>query len=427
MESNERAAGPDAAISVEGICKNYRLGVINRGTFRDELLYRWHRLRGRDPRTRMGRIGDRRLEGNGWFHALDRVSFSVAPGEAVGLIGRNGAGKSTMLKILARITAPDAGRAVIRGRVGSLLEVGTGFHPELTGRENVFMNGTILGMRRREIAAKFDEIAEFSEIGDFLDTPVKRYSSGMYVKLAFSVATSLDTDVLLVDEVLAVGDANFQRKSLERMNAIAASGRTILFVSHSLPAVRQLCRRCIWFDEGRVREEGPTDVVAEAYLSKTARAETGGPLVSRTDRDGDGGVRAVALGFAFDETRDSWTATLDYRTAGGRPWKAPRAALCIRHMGARGVPLAVFDSGCSGGLPDEAPAEGRLRLSFPRDVRLPADDFAVDCRLWSGDRVGDDVSEAAVLTVPGPLATPDWALPPFRAGEFNFRHQWGLA
>ncbi len=427
MEKDERDAGVDPAISVEGICKNYRLGVINRRTFRDEMAYRWHRLLGRDPRERMGRIGDARLERDGWFHALDRVSFSIAPGEAVGLIGRNGAGKSTMLKILARITAPDAGRAVIRGRVGSLLEVGTGFHPELTGRENVFMNGTILGMRRREIEAKFDEIAEFSEIGPFLDTPVKRYSSGMYVKLAFSVAASLDTDVLLIDEVLAVGDANFQRKSLDRMNAIAASGRTILFVSHSLPAVRQLCRRCIWFDEGRVREEGPTDAVAEAYLSKTARVASAGALSVRTDRDGDGSVRARALDFSFDETRGLWTAALDYRTSSGKPWSHPRAALCVRHMGARGVPLAVFDSASAGGLPDEAPGEGRLLLSFPRDVRLPADDFAVDCRLWSGDRVGDDVVEASVLTVPGPLAAPDWALPPYRAGEFNFRHQWRLA
>ena len=427
MESDERAANREPAISVEGICKNYRLGVINRQTFRDEMVYRWLRLLGRDPRARMGTIGDARLEKDGWFHALDDVSFSVERGEAVGLIGRNGAGKSTMLKILARITSPDSGRAVIRGRVGSLLEVGTGFHPELTGRENVFMNGTILGMRRREIAAKFDEIAEFSEIGEFLDTPVKRYSSGMYVKLAFSVATSLDTDVLLVDEVLAVGDANFQRKSLDRMSAIAASGRTIIFVSHSLPAVRQLCRRCVWFDEGRVRDEGPTDRVAEAYLSKTARAGAGGPLATRTDRDGDGSVLAQGLTFSFDETAGAWNAALDYRTRDGRPWSAPRAAVVVRHMGARGVPLAVFDSASSGGLPAEAPAEGRLLLSLPAGVRLPADDFAVDCRLWEGERVADDVAEATVLTVPGPLATPEWALPSYLSGEFNLRHAWRLA
>ena len=258
----------DLAIRVRGVGKTYRLGVISRRTLRDELLYRWAKLRGRDPRVSMGRIGGRELADPGLFHALDDVSFDIRKGETVGLIGRNGAGKSTMLKILARITTPTTGEAWIRGRVGSMLEVGTGFHPELTGRENIYLNGTILGMSKKEIDAKFDEIVEFSEIGEFLDTPVKRYSSGMYVKLAFSIASSLDNDVLLLDEVLAVGDAAFRRKSLARMKEIAASGRTILFVSHSMGDVKTICSRCIWFDHGKVIQDGPTETVSASYERK---------------------------------------------------------------------------------------------------------------------------------------------------------------
>lgn len=253
------------AIRVENIRKDYRLGIIGRATFRDELVYRFLKLRGKDPRAEMGKIGDRRLEGSGVFHALNGVSFDVRKGETVGLIGRNGAGKSTMLKILTRITTPTFGQALIRGRVGSLLEVGTGFHPELTGRENIFMNGSILGMRRKEIEAKFDEIVEFSEIGSFLDTPVKRYSSGMYVKLAFSVASCLDADVLLIDEVLAVGDASFRQKSLTRMKELTSSGKTVIFVSHGMDNIREICSRCILFEGGRIAMDGPTDVVTAEY------------------------------------------------------------------------------------------------------------------------------------------------------------------
>ena len=198
--------------------------------------------------------------------ALRDVTFDVPDGEVLGIVGRNGAGKSTLLKILTRIASPTEGRAEIRGRVGSLLEVGTGFHPELTGRENVFLNGSILGMRQREIVSKFDEIVDFSGIGQFLDTPVKRYSSGMSVRLAFAVAAHLEPEILLVDEVLAVGDAEFQRRCLGRMEDLSASGRTVVFVSHQMQAVAQLCDRAIWLDDGQVEREGPaSDIVAE-YL-----------------------------------------------------------------------------------------------------------------------------------------------------------------
>lgn len=189
------------------------------------------------------------------FWALRDAEFAIPEGQICGIVGRNGAGKSTLLKLLSRITAPTAGEIRIKGRVGSLLEVGTGFHPELSGRENVFLNGAILGMRRREISRKFDQIVDFSGVGDFIDMPVKRYSSGMYMRLAFAVAAHLEPDVLIVDEVLAVGDADFQKKCLGKMNDVASSGRTVLFVSHNLGAIRQLCRRVLWLERGKLIED----------------------------------------------------------------------------------------------------------------------------------------------------------------------------
>jgi lipopolysaccharide transport system ATP-binding protein len=199
--------------------------------------------------------------------ALKDVTFEVNQGEVVGILGKNGAGKSTLLKILSRITDPSSGTAQIKGRVGSLLEVGTGFHPELTGRENIFLNGAILGMRKSEIARKFDEIVAFAEVSRFIDTQVKRYSSGMYVRLAFAVAAHLETEILLVDEVLAVGDAAFQKKCLGKMGDVAKEGRTILFVSHNMVAIQNLCKRSIWLQDGQISAEGPTSELVSSYLS----------------------------------------------------------------------------------------------------------------------------------------------------------------
>jgi lipopolysaccharide transport system ATP-binding protein len=251
------------AIEVEGLGKRYRIGALRPAyrTLGDAL----------PGRRREAREVDRDL----W--ALRDVSFSVPVGDAVGVIGANGAGKSTLLKILTRITEPSVGEARVRGRVGSLLEVGTGFHPELTGRENVYLNGAILGMSRQEIRAKFDEIVEFAEVARFMDTPVKRYSSGMYVRLAFAVAAHLETDILLVDEVLSVGDIAFQRKCLGKMQEqTGAQGRTILFVSHNLASVKSLTERCIWLDGGRIRAYGPTDEVFRGYVAAQGAASTSG-------------------------------------------------------------------------------------------------------------------------------------------------------
>src|SRR5574342_981336 len=235
------------AISVKNLGKRYQIGAA-------ETKFRYNMLRDvlvdtiyapvRLAKALVGK-SDRRMNKN-FVWALKDVSFDVEEGKVLGIVRRNGAGKSTLLKILSRVTEPTEGTVTVRGRVGSLLEVGTGFHPELTGRENIYMNGTILGMRRYEIERKFDEIVAFAEVEKFLDTPVKRYSSGMYLRLAFSVAAHLEPEILIVDEVLAVGDAQFQRKCLGRMDQVSSSGRTILFVSHNLQAVRQLCNRALW-------------------------------------------------------------------------------------------------------------------------------------------------------------------------------------
>ena len=259
-------------IRIENLKKEYRLGTINHSTLKHDLESWWARLRGKeDPNSLINQCSSltpQRAELNPHFLALNDVSFDVKRGEAIGIIGRNGAGKSTLLKIISQVTAPTSGVVKIKGRVASLLEVGTGFHPELTGRENIFLNGTILGMKRMEILQKFDEIVAFAEIDQFIDTPVKRYSSGMYVRLAFAVAAHLDPEILIVDEVLSVGDASFQKKCLGKMDDVSKSeGRTILFVSHNLTAVQNFCGKAIYLHKGTVANIGQTHQVIEHYLN----------------------------------------------------------------------------------------------------------------------------------------------------------------
>jgi lipopolysaccharide transport system ATP-binding protein len=253
----------DPAITIENLGKRYTIG--HQRTEGDGLRHAIEDAM-RAPLAWLRSRHRRKLEHMD-FWALKDVSFEIKKGEVVGIIGRNGAGKSTLLKILSRITVPTEGRIRIDGRIASLLEVGTGFHQELTGRENIFLNGAILGMTRAEIIRKFDEIVEFSEIEEFLDTPVKRYSSGMYVRLAFAVAAHLEPEILIVDEVLAVGDAAFQKKCLGKMGSFAQSGKTVLFVSHNMEAVRGLCQRCVWLKDGRLHQDGKADEIIEAYFN----------------------------------------------------------------------------------------------------------------------------------------------------------------
>ena len=253
------------AIEVQGLSKKYRLGEYHAayGTLRETLVHAGKRLTGKEHNSPRSEV---------W--ALRDVSFEVPEGQVLGVIGRNGAGKSTLLKILTRIATPTSGRAEIRGRVGSLLEVGTGFNQELTGRENIYLNGAILGMKRKEIEARFDDIVEFSGVEKFIDTPVKRYSSGMYVRLAFAVAAHLEPEILFVDEVLSVGDAEFQRRCLGRMEELANTGRTVVFVSHQLTSVAQLCDRAIWIDRGRLVGDGDAADMIATYLHQTRTSGT---------------------------------------------------------------------------------------------------------------------------------------------------------
>ncbi|MBA3073153.1 MAG: ATP-binding cassette domain-containing protein [Anaerolineae bacterium] len=257
----------DIVISVENLSKKYDLGVIGTGTFSKDLNRWWANLRHKpDPYAKIGESDHGNRVGKS-IMALDDVSFNVSRGEVLGIIGRNGAGKSTLLKILSQVTAPSSGKVKIKGRIGSLLEVGTGFHPELTGRENLFLNGAILGMSKAEVSRKFDEIVEFAGVEKFIDTPVKRYSSGMYVRLAFAVAAHLEPEILIVDEVLAVGDAEFQKKCLGKMSDVAHEGRTVLFVSHNMGAVKNLCTKAILLSSGSKNDEGIVESVVSNYLS----------------------------------------------------------------------------------------------------------------------------------------------------------------
>ena len=255
----------DLAIRVEHVYKEYRLGAIGGATLKGEIQSKLAKLRHKeDPNSK---IGAPVYEKNERFLALRDLSFDVKKGETIGIIGQNGAGKSTILKLICRVTAPTKGRICMNGRLTSMLEVGTGFHPELTGRENVYLNGAILGMSKAEIDKKFDEIVEFSEVGQFIDTPVKRYSSGMKVKLAFSVASHLDSEIMIMDEVLAVGDVNFQNKCIEQMKKVAAEeGRTILYVSHNMATVKSLCNRCVVLSHGEIVFDGPTDEAIAIYM-----------------------------------------------------------------------------------------------------------------------------------------------------------------
>ena len=252
-------------LQIANLSKQYRLGVIGHGTLYRDIQSRWCRFRGKeDPNLPLYvGTGSNGRPRNIW--ALKGVSLEAEQGKVLGIIGRNGAGKSTLLKIISRITAPTTGEVRIKGRIASLLEVGTGFHPELTGRENVLLNGAILGMTKAEVGRKFDEIADFSGIGKFIDTPVKRYSSGMSVRLAFAVGAHLEPEILLVDEVLAVGDAEFQKKCLGKMDEVTKQGRTVLFVSHNMDAVSTLCDRVIWIDDGEIFLDGPTQEVVPRY------------------------------------------------------------------------------------------------------------------------------------------------------------------
>jgi lipopolysaccharide transport system ATP-binding protein len=289
----------NTVIKVENLSKQYRLGLVGSGTLKDDLHVWWNNIRGKEnPLLKVGEVNDRSVEGNSdYVWSLKDINFEIEKGDVVGIIGKNGAGKSTLLKILSKITSPTTGNVKIKGRIASLLEVGTGFHPELTGRENIYLNGAILGMRKSEITKKIDEIIAFAGIDRYVDTPVKRYSSGMYVRLAFAVSAHLDPDILIIDEVLAVGDADFQKKCLGKMQDVSKTeGRTILFVSHSMAAVKELCNKGILLENGQVAFAGNVPDTISRYLSSDMTISSASAFLKDTSiRRGNGEARFTEI------------------------------------------------------------------------------------------------------------------------------------
>jgi lipopolysaccharide transport system ATP-binding protein len=343
----------NVALSVEHLGKRYRIGGprVPSDSLRETLADAMQA-----PLRRMRTGGVKRQE---LFWALRDVGFEVGWGEVLGILGPNGAGKSTLLKILSRVTYPTAGRAKVHGRVCSLLEVGTGFHNELTGRENIFLNGAVLGMRRAEIRRKFDAIVDFAGLEMFLETPVKRYSTGMFMRLAFSVAAHLEPEILIVDEVLAVGDAAFQRKCLTKMGSVSSEGRSILFVSHNMPAIQALCHRALRLQKGRVVDEGQPAAVVQRYLAAEV-SPAGGALEHRQDRSGDGSARIVSIDVNSAESDgiirpgSRLRVRLGYRS--DQPLRRPQFLVTIvDHLD---TGLFLLHNEFTGGLPERLPPEG---------------------------------------------------------------------
>jgi lipopolysaccharide transport system ATP-binding protein len=416
----------DFAIQTSGLGKSYNLGLNRRGygTLRESVV-----------ETAKGSLG--RLTGRGrpqepegkTLWALKDLSITVQPGEVVGLIGHNGAGKSTLLKILSRIVEPSNGWADVTGRTGALLEVGTGFHPELTGRENIFLNGAILGMRRSEIRERFDEIVAFADIERFLDTPVKRYSSGMSVRLAFAVAAHLEPEILLVDEVLAVGDAAFQRKSLAKMNEVAKEGRTVIFVSHNLAILQALCDRGILLERGQVQADEPVADAIDQYLRGLEKAASQ-DLLARTDRDTSGYHDALVNRL---EIRDRVGGHADVVVA-GRPATivveftelVPMMDCQLTIVNSLGQPVATFDS------EDSSPHDIRDRELGPRiecdipSLPLVPGRYRIDVVLKGRRQIQDGLQAAAFFDVePGVVA--DRPMPVTGSeGNVVLPHVWRL-
>lgn len=300
-EQNEhlltRCSMSEIALSIENVSKIYRLGLVGTDTLSDDLVRWWHKVRGKeDPFLQVGAENDRGAAGGSdYVWALQNLNIEIKQGEIVGLIGKNGAGKSTLLKLLSQVTAPTQGNIRVKGRLSSLLEVGTGFHQELTGRENIYLNGAILGMRKEEITSKLEEIVDFSGVAKYIDTPVKRYSSGMLVRLGFAVAAHLEPDILVVDEVLAVGDAEFQKKAIGKMKEVSRTGsRTVLFVSHNMGSIRTLCQRGIVLENGMLAFDGSAEDAVQNYLAQQ-RPEVVDILAHRTDRMGNGKLKFVDI------------------------------------------------------------------------------------------------------------------------------------
>lgn len=406
----------ELAVRAEGLSKRYRLGAAVQGRLTDAVADGFGRLR------RL-QVGSRERD---LIWALKDVSFEVAEGEVVGFMGRNGAGKSTLLKVLSRITKPTTGYADVRGRVGSLLEVGSGFHPELTGRENVYLYGAVLGMRSSEVRRKFDDIVSFAEVERFLDTPVKRYSSGMYMRLAFAVAAHLEPEILIVDEVLAVGDIAFQQKCLGKMQETASVGRTVLFVSHNTAAVRALCQRAYLLDAGRIVASGPAGAIVDDYVSAVQRRQAS-PVHERTDRDGDGSIRITSVDVA-DASGRAITSSSRLRVAltyeSETALRHPRFAVTIQDEDGYHA-FYRLDTDAEPGLPDLLPARGTV-VCVSGPINLTAGGCSAKVAAWRGGTLADHVERAVSFMVDADDFYPSGRPPGRDRTAGLIRHTWEL-
>ena len=412
------------AIRVSGLGKKYRITHLPR--------YQYRTLRDviTDGFRKAGAANAKLLEQYSKeedFWALSDVSFEVAVGERVGIIGRNGAGKSTLLKLLSRVTAPSAGRITLRGRVAGLLEVGTGFHPELTGRENIYVNGSILGMARSDIRRKFDEIVAFANIEQFLDTPVKRFSSGMYMRLAFAVAAHLDPEILLIDEVLAVGDAEFQAKCLGKMESISREGRTVLFVSHNMSAVATLCERAILLQKGRETMDGNMDAVIAHYMTTTPNVDD---LASRKDRSGTGYARVTAIEFR-DQTgtatrtlmsNQSIEVVLDVEATSEALGKPVSVVLVVCDRAETRL-FSLYSEWQRANLA-VTKAKERLVCSVPQGFPLIPDQYSMIVGVLVNGIVADKISHAVQFEVVSKDIFGTGAVPSMGLGPIVVHHSW---
>jgi len=419
----------ETAIRVEGLSKQYRIGgpQARYKTFRESLTEAVQAPFRRAAKLVRGQAyGAAEMDETIW--ALKDISFEIKRGEVVGIIGRNGAGKTTLLKILSRITEPTEGYAEIHGRVGSLLEVGTGFHPELTGRENIYLNGAILGMKRVEIDRKFDEIVAFAEIEKFIDTPVKHYSSGMYVRLAFAVAAHLEPEILLIDEVLAVGDAEFQRKCLGKMEDVAHRGRTVLFVSHNMAAIQALCSSCFLLESGRLALSGTADRVTAFYLQKSQALSESVSLAERVDRRGSGTIRFTGVRLYNQEgaevtvgqTGQHLTIALEYVRRKDAQEPAV-VGLVLTNMHGQRLFACISRNSYNGIL--KLSKTGQIMCRIPR---LPLLRGRYSIRLWCkmNEQLADDIHHAFTLEVIDGDFFGTGKLNPKNSGGMVVNHSW---
>ena len=390
------------AILIENVSKSYRLGVIGTGTFYGDLKRWWARQLGKpDPYLKLGQVDHGNRDGQ-TIWAVKDVNISIKQGEAVGIIGRNGAGKSTLLKILSRVTAPTEGVIKVNGRIASLLEVGTGFHSQLTGRENIYLNGAINGMTRDEVKRKMDEIVAFSGVEQFIDTPVKRYSSGMYIRLAFSVAAHLDPDILVVDEVLAVGDTEFQKKCLGKMNDVVGQGRTVLFVSHNMAAVQALCQRGIVLQRGSMIFSGTQNEAIRNYVDSVNKPDVF--LSDLSLRPGSGQIRITnaylrdAEGHPLNAAQSGQEIFVCLRYKANKNYAGGAVKTGIIVYDQQGIAIFTHASIIQGLEFRKVPEEGAFICRIPR-LPLPASNYFVECSVKVDNEYSDRVENVMNLEV----------------------------